>query len=44
MRPSDVETLRDVLDHTRVKVGRQQLSGFLDEALLDVDGTRVVTG
>src|SRR3954449_6029211 len=40
----DVETLQDVFDQTRLKVWREQPSGFFDEALLDVDGTLVATG
>jgi hypothetical protein len=41
---TDVETLQDVFDRTRLKVWRQQPSDFFDEALLDVDGTLVATG
>src|SRR3954469_3974105 len=40
----DVETLQDVFDQTRVRVGRQQPSEFFEEAILDVDGTLVATG
>jgi hypothetical protein len=42
--PEDVEALQDVFDRTRVKVWKQQPSDFLDEAILDVDGTLVATG
>ena len=40
----DVEILQDVFDQTRVQVWQQQPSEFLDEAILDVDGTLVATG
>ncbi len=40
----DVEILQDVFDQTRLKVWQQQPSDFFDEAILDVDGTRVATG
>ena len=40
----DVEALQDVFDQIRVKVWRQQPHDFLDEAVLDVDGTLVSTG
>jgi hypothetical protein len=41
---TDVETLQDVFDQTRLKVWKQQPADFFDEALLDVDGTLVATG
>jgi hypothetical protein len=41
---ADVEILQDVFDQTRVRVWRQQPSEFLEEAVLDVDGTLVATG
>ena len=40
----DVETLQDVFDQTRLTLWRQQPPEFLDEAVLDVDGTLVATG
>ena len=40
----DVETLQDVFDQTRLKLGRQQPVDFFDEAVLDVDSTLVATG
>ena len=40
----DVETLQDVFDQTRLKVWHDQPPEFLDEAVLDVDGTLVATG
>jgi Transposase DDE domain group 1 len=43
-KPNDVEVLQDIFDQTRVKVWRQQPSDFLDEAVLDVDGSLVATG
>lgn len=43
-RPEDVETLQDVFDQTRVKLWNEQPPEFLDEAVLDVDGTLVATG
>jgi len=39
----DVETLQDVFDQIRLKVWRQQPPDFFEEAVLDVDGTLVVT-
>src|SRR3954471_22890350 len=42
--PDDVETLQDVFDQTRVKVWKQQPSGFFDEAVIDADGSLVATG
>ena len=42
--PEDVEILQDVFDQTRLKLWRQQPREFLDEAILDVDGTLVATG
>jgi DDE family transposase len=39
----DVETLQDVFDQIRVKVWKQQPSGFFDEAVIDADGTLVAT-
>jgi hypothetical protein len=41
---TDVETLQDIFDHTRLKVWAKQPSDFFDEAILDVDGTLVATG
>jgi hypothetical protein len=40
----DVEALQDVFDQTRVKLWKEQPPEFLDEAILDVDGTLVATG
>jgi hypothetical protein len=40
----DVEILQDVFDQTRLKLWRQQPPEFLEEAILDVDGTLVATG
>jgi Transposase DDE domain group 1 len=42
--PEDVETLQDVFDQTRLKLWKEQPPEFLDEAVLDVDGTLVATG
>jgi hypothetical protein len=42
--PEDVETLQDIFDQTRLKLWSEQPPEFLDEAILDVDGTLVATG
>ena len=42
--PDDVETLQDIFDQIRLKVWRAQPADFLDEAIIDVDGTLVATG
>ncbi len=41
--PDDVETLQDVFDQTRVKVGKQLPSPFFDAAVIDADGSLVAT-
>ena len=41
--PDDVETLQDVFDQTRVKLWKRQPSDFLDEAVIDADGSLVAT-
>jgi hypothetical protein len=42
-KPDDVEILQDVFDQTRVKIWKQQPSGFFNEAVLDADGSLVAT-
>jgi DDE family transposase len=40
---SDVVTLMDAINQTRLRVWSQQPAAFFDEAILDVDGTLVAT-
>ena len=42
-RPSDVETLMDVINRTRQRIWRQQPSAFFEEAILEADGTLAPT-
>ena len=42
--PDDVEALQDIFDQTRIKVWQKQPADFVDEAVLDVDGTLVASG
>ena len=39
----EIEKLMDVFNQTRLKVWKQQSSDFLDEAIIDADGTMVET-
>ena len=40
---TDIDTLQDVFDETRLRVWAEQPQGFFDQATLDMDGTLVAT-